>query len=96
MPGPVVVDIAFDKSQNAQQAGLPSHHALHRIPPCVQVDNPLRGFLYNLMTMQFTDYFLVAVVLLSCAEVGWPAGCGRIGRHMVGKGNAALQPCSHG
>ncbi|PSC71712.1 voltage-gated ion channel superfamily isoform A [Micractinium conductrix] len=35
----------------------------------LKVDNPLRGFLYNLMTMQFTDYFLVAVVLLSCAEM---------------------------
>jgi len=35
-----------------------------------QVDNPVRGFLYRLMTMQAVDYLLVLVVLASCVEVG--------------------------
>lgn len=36
----------------------------------LQVDNPVRGFLYRIMTMQLVDHFLVLVVLLSCIEVG--------------------------
>ena len=37
-----------------------------------QVDNPVRGALYHLMTTQAVDYFLMLLVLLSCVEVrGW-------------------------
>ena len=41
----------------------------HSTPLCLQVDNPVRRFLYRLMTLTLVDYFLVLVVLLSCVEV---------------------------
>ncbi|KAL4420689.1 hypothetical protein ABPG75_010345 [Micractinium tetrahymenae] len=34
-----------------------------------KVDNPVRGFLYSLVTMEATDYLLTLVVLLSCVEM---------------------------
>lgn len=40
------------------------------------MDNPFRGALYNALTTQLADYLLMAVVLLSCVEVGgWVGGC---------------------
>lgn len=37
---------------------------------CVQSDNRLREVVYDLVTLQYFDYCMMMVVLLSCIQVG--------------------------